>query len=101
VGLNTLKSLNLTNVYPNNKKNNKVKNKPVELRSRVKINESWIFVCPRVTIPTVLFIVGSCLKSRLLGRIPDFKILKFCRRKSGFLPSNLLYGVSVTHIISQ
>jgi hypothetical protein len=56
VGLNTLKSLNLTNVYPNNNnnnnnknnknnnknnknnnKNNKVKSKPLELRSRVKI----------------------------------------------------------------
>jgi hypothetical protein len=44
VGLNSLKSLNLTNVYPNknknknnnnnNKKNNKVKSKPLELRSR-------------------------------------------------------------------
>jgi hypothetical protein len=34
VGLNLLKSLNLTNVYPNNKsnkKNNKVKSKPLEL----------------------------------------------------------------------
>jgi hypothetical protein len=41
VGLNSLKSLNLANVYPNknkNKKNNnKVKSKPLELRSRVKI----------------------------------------------------------------
>jgi hypothetical protein len=45
VGLNSIKSLNLTNVYPNNKnknknknkkKNNKVKSKPLELRSRVK-----------------------------------------------------------------
>jgi hypothetical protein len=47
VGLNSLKSLNLTNVYPNNKKkkkkkkkknnnNNKVKSKPLELCSRVK-----------------------------------------------------------------
>jgi hypothetical protein len=43
VGLNSLKSLNLTNVYPNNKNNNKkkkknnyVKSKPLELRSRVK-----------------------------------------------------------------
>jgi hypothetical protein len=44
VGLNSLKSLNLTNVYPNNKnnntnkkkKNNKVKSKPLELRLRVK-----------------------------------------------------------------
>jgi diacylglycerol kinase family enzyme len=33
VGLNALKSLHLTNVYPNNKnnKNNKVKSKPLEL----------------------------------------------------------------------
>jgi hypothetical protein len=39
VGLNSLKSLNLTNGYPNknNNKNNKVKSKPLELRSRVKI----------------------------------------------------------------
>jgi hypothetical protein len=43
VGLNSLKSLNLTNVYPNNNKNkknkknnNKVKSKPLQLRSRVK-----------------------------------------------------------------
>jgi hypothetical protein len=51
VGLKSLKSLNLTNVYPNNKNNNnnkkknnnnKVKSKPLELRSRVKI----IFVTP-------------------------------------------------------
>jgi hypothetical protein len=34
VGLNSLKSINLTNVYPNNNKNNnnnKVKSKPLEL----------------------------------------------------------------------
>jgi hypothetical protein len=37
VGLKSLKSLNLTNVYPNNNNNNKVKSKPLELRSRVKI----------------------------------------------------------------
>jgi hypothetical protein len=43
VGLNSLKSLNLTNGYPNknnknnknNNNNNKVKSKPLELRSRV------------------------------------------------------------------
>jgi hypothetical protein len=47
VGLKSLKSLNLTNVYPNNnnnnnnkKNNNKVKSKPLELRSRVKSNSS-------------------------------------------------------------
>jgi hypothetical protein len=38
VGLNSLKSLNLTNGYSNkNKNNNKVKSKPLELRSRVKM----------------------------------------------------------------
>jgi hypothetical protein len=43
VGLKSLKSLNLTNVYPNKKnknnknKNNKVKSKPLELCSRVKM----------------------------------------------------------------
>jgi hypothetical protein len=50
VGLNSLKSLNLTKLYPNKKKNNKkkkkkknnnnnnkVKSKPLEIRSRVKI----------------------------------------------------------------
>jgi hypothetical protein len=45
VGLKSLKSLNLTNVYPNNNNNknnkkknnnNKVKSKPLELRLRVK-----------------------------------------------------------------
>jgi hypothetical protein len=63
VGLNSLKSLNLTNVYPNNnnknkkkkkkkkknknknknKKKNKVKSKPLELRSRVK--SRLVLVC--------------------------------------------------------
>jgi hypothetical protein len=31
VGLKSLKSLNLTNGYPNNNNNNKVKSKPLEL----------------------------------------------------------------------
>jgi hypothetical protein len=31
VGLNSLKSLNLTNGYPNNNNKNKVKSKPLEL----------------------------------------------------------------------
>jgi hypothetical protein len=43
VGLKSLKSLYLTNGYPNknknNNNNNKVKSKPLELRSRVKICE--------------------------------------------------------------
>jgi hypothetical protein len=66
VGLNSLKSLNLTNVYPNNNKNNKknnnnknnkVKSKPLELFELAgkKLVESrrWkklgypIFICPR------------------------------------------------------
>jgi hypothetical protein len=54
VGLKSLKSLNLTNVYPNNKKNNnkknnkknnKVKSKPLELRSRVKIDLDRGLIC--------------------------------------------------------
>jgi hypothetical protein len=47
VGLNSLKSLNLTNGYPNNKNNNnnnKVKSKPLELRSRVKIDIADLWV---------------------------------------------------------
>jgi hypothetical protein len=54
VGLNSLKSLNLTNVYPNNKnknnnkkKNNKVKSKPLELRSRVKNTFVILDTCSR------------------------------------------------------
>jgi hypothetical protein len=50
VGLKSLKSLNLTNVYPNNKNNkkknnnnNKVKSKPLELRSRVKTRLKSLF----------------------------------------------------------
>jgi hypothetical protein len=49
VGLNSLKSLNLTNGYPNKNKNNKnknknnkVKSKPLELRSRVK--KIWLLI---------------------------------------------------------
>jgi hypothetical protein len=58
VGIKSLKSLNLTNVYPNNnnnnknnknnnnkKKNNKVKSKPLELRSRVKRNAIIVSWC--------------------------------------------------------
>jgi hypothetical protein len=42
VGLNSLKRLNLTNVYPNNNKNNKdnkVKSKPLELYELVGKNQ--------------------------------------------------------------
>jgi hypothetical protein len=42
VGLNSLKSLNLTNVYPNNKKkSNKVKCKPLELYELAGKNHIW------------------------------------------------------------
>jgi hypothetical protein len=45
VGLNSLKSLNLTNVYPNNNKNNKVKSKPLELLRalRATVGEMTVF----------------------------------------------------------
>jgi hypothetical protein len=47
VGLNTLKSLNLTNVYPNNKKNtnnnNKVKSKPLRASLAGKnLSRLWV-----------------------------------------------------------
>jgi hypothetical protein len=51
VGLNSLKSLNLTNVYPNNnnknnnknnKKNNKVKSKPLELFELAGVSHSLL-----------------------------------------------------------
>jgi hypothetical protein len=54
VGLNSLKSLNLTNVYPNNnnnnkkKNNNKVKSKPLELRSRVKKSHTKVNMAPQL-----------------------------------------------------
>jgi hypothetical protein len=61
VGLKSLKSLNLTNGYPNknnknknkNKKNNKVKSKPLELRSRVK-NVLITFACTTYVDSTIL-----------------------------------------------
>jgi hypothetical protein len=63
-----LKSLNLTNVYPNNnnknnkkknkKKNNKVKSKPLELRSRVKMMpvNAW----PVIFVPIENYQVEIC-----------------------------------------
>jgi hypothetical protein len=62
VGLKSLKSLNLTNVYPNNnnknnnnnkKKNNKVKSKPLELRSRVKRGPFSVCNLPSVSLGRV------------------------------------------------
>jgi hypothetical protein len=46
VGLNSLKSLNLTNFYPNNNKNkksNKVKSKPLELYKLAGKNAGDVF----------------------------------------------------------
>jgi hypothetical protein len=60
VGLNSLKSLNLTKLYPNNKnknKNNKVKSKPLELRSRVKI----------IKLDLKNFVVNNCCRRRYSG----------------------------------
>jgi hypothetical protein len=61
VGLNSLKNLNLTNVYPNNnnnnnnKKNNKVKSKPLELCSRVKDWKMTHFLGGEMTREEVIF----------------------------------------------
>jgi hypothetical protein len=49
VGLNSLKSLKLTNVYPNNKnkkksKNNKVKSKPLQLYFLLRISQFFLSV---------------------------------------------------------
>jgi hypothetical protein len=105
VGLKSLKSLNLTNVYPNNnnnnnnkkkKKNNKVKSKPLELRSRVKNHAlaesllsrvfSWDVV--DVGFPTCSF-VGNCIaltnflfKMAKFESLFTFKIRKKCFRIS-------------------
>jgi hypothetical protein len=78
VGLKSLKSLNLTNVYPNNnnknnkkkkKKNNKVKSKPLELRSRVKITrvDDYRGVC----IPTILPLALGTIPHSKLGCMPQ------------------------------
>jgi hypothetical protein len=70
VGLNSLKSLSLTNGYPNKNKNNnknknknnKVKSKPLELRSRVKIQifrincfQVMIFIMPCMPVEISIF----------------------------------------------
>jgi hypothetical protein len=84
VGLNSLKSLNLTNVYPNNnknnKKNNKVKSKPLELRSRVKILEFF----PRGLLSRTKDSLAITLKSgrtekRYTTRTITWKCHNWCR----------------------
>jgi hypothetical protein len=70
VGLKSLKSLNLTNGYPNNKnknknKNNKVKSKPLELRSRVNIGLRLVEIEPTLdrSLPDVALLKSSNLDS--------------------------------------
>jgi hypothetical protein len=66
VGLKSLKSLNLTNGYPNNNNNNnnnKVKSKPLELRSRVK-SHAWSCILLFVFSGGIFF----CLKKRKQAR---------------------------------
>jgi hypothetical protein len=72
VGLKSLKSLNLTNVYPNNnnnnnnnnnKKNNKVKSKPLTLRSRVKrVSKRTIFRVPKVALFVPFSVIDALAK---------------------------------------
>jgi hypothetical protein len=88
VGLNSLKSLNLTNVYPNNnnkKNNNKVKSKPLELRSRVKINQfdglKKVQIC-RFSSDEKLIVSGT---EKSLRTFPRFNLLKL-PSISSFLP---------------
>jgi hypothetical protein len=71
VGLKSLKSLNLTNVYPNknknnknNNKNNNVKSKPLELAGKNLEVSPW----PCITLQ---------LRRSLL--IPHFSITAYCR----------------------
>jgi hypothetical protein len=79
VGLNSLKSLNLTNVYPNNKKNNnnnktnnnKVKSKPLELfelagKNRCPTRENHVVIlCLDCTV-----ILQCMCSTQWLGSIP-------------------------------
>jgi hypothetical protein len=53
VGLNSLKSLKLTNVYPNNKnnKNNKVKSIPLELYELAGKKHSMNTQCVKLKLP--------------------------------------------------
>jgi hypothetical protein len=61
VGLNSLKSLNLTKLYPNNNKNNKVKSKPLELyelagknSKKLKDFEKQIAQAPHTVAPNYI-----------------------------------------------
>jgi hypothetical protein len=61
VGLNSLKSLNLTNVYPNNKKsnNNKVKSKPLELYEFAGKNQVGQYVMHDHYVMTFFLVVAE------------------------------------------
>jgi hypothetical protein len=80
VGLKSLKSLNLTNVYPNNNKNknnnkknnnNKVKSKPLELRSRVKIR---VLIFRFQLLAVYVLLVHNCGECR----ISNIQNLMYC-----------------------
>jgi hypothetical protein len=90
VGLNSLKSLNLTNGYPNknnnNNKNNKVKSKPLELRSRVKKHLKSLECCDYRIISDEIFDEnGNEIRQRV--HRPGFpsRFIKSSRPLSGLL----------------
>jgi hypothetical protein len=96
VGLKSLKSLNLTNVYPNNKKkkkknnnNNKVKSKPLELRSRVKTDilnrlgsECYLKFFLVILFFSWIFLQKCALKSLEHGRIPGISFSHYSTQKT-------------------
>jgi hypothetical protein len=101
VGLNSLKSLNLTNVYPNNNnnnnnnnknnnKNNKVKSKPLELRSRVKrpnltlASIDWAGLLWLIELPLILlYNIMSCPLS-YVRTFPRLHLLQLWTLKNFF-----------------
>jgi hypothetical protein len=115
VGLNSLKSLNLTNVYPNNNKNNnnnnnnknnKVKSKPLELRSRVKkscetkkfgflLKKKCCLLYPSIT-KTADFLSSYAKKGPLFchGYCTKYHLSTLCRK---LLRNFLLHYVRIIH----
>jgi hypothetical protein len=84
VGLKSLKSLHLTNVYPNNKKNNnnKVKSKPLELYEFAgKKNYFHKFVILRfftLTATAVTSLLNFRISARLMN--PTDRILTYFKK---------------------
>jgi hypothetical protein len=79
VGLNSLKSLNLTNVYPNNnknkkKKNNKVKSKPLELFELAGKNWKRHYSQFSSSRSSGLGYLMECYKSLLIYFLPASKV---------------------------